>query len=175
MFSKVYINLERSYFPSSGIHIGSGLETDRVPLGEVPLFVNLVFHIISLQMIPSFTNQVFLLTFQFFPVLFCFCFVLFCFLFSFFFGGGVVLFGFVLFGGCFFFGGGGNCSVRCLSMIVWTPAAFGVLYECVLYFCICTCSAQLSMFHMEWHSRNMLIIIIIIDPYVTHGSKLDCN
>ena len=37
-----------------------------------------------------------------------------------------------------------------------------VLYACVLYFCICTCSAQLSMFHMERHSRNTLIIIIII-------------
>ena len=46
-------------------------------------------------------------------------------------------------------------------MIVWTPAALGVLYACVLCFCICTCSAQLSMFHMERHSRNMLIIIII--------------
>ena len=39
-------------------------------------------------------------------------------------------------------------------------------FECLicmdLYFCICTCSAQLSMFHMERRSRNMLIIIIII-------------
>ena len=33
-----------------------------------PVFVNLVFHIISLQMIPSFTNQVFLLTLQFLSV-----------------------------------------------------------------------------------------------------------
>ena len=33
----------------------------------------------------------------------------------------------------------------------------------VLYFCICTCSAQLSMFHMERCSRNTLIIIIIIN------------
>ena len=34
---------------------------------------------------------------------------------------------------------------------------------CVLYFCIiCTCLAQLSMFHIERHSRNTLIIIIII-------------
>ena len=33
-------------------------------------------------------------------------------------------------------------------------------YMCV--FCICTCSAQLSMFHMERHSRNTLIIIIDI-------------
>ena len=28
-------------------------------------------------------------------------------------------------------------------------------------FCICTCSAQLSMFHKERRSRNTLIIIII--------------
>ena len=31
-----------------------------------------------------------------------------------------------------------------------------------LYFCICTCSVQLSMFHMERCSRNTLINIIII-------------
>ena len=37
-----------------------------------------------------------------------------------------------------------------------------VLYACLFYFCICTCSAQLSMFHMEKRSRNTLIIIIII-------------
>ena len=47
-------------------------------------------------------------------------------------------------------------------MIVWTHAGLGVLYACVLYFCICTCSAQLIMFDMERHSRNSLIIIIII-------------
>ena len=47
-------------------------------------------------------------------------------------------------------------------MIIWTPAILSVLYACVLYFCICTCSAQLSMFHMERCSRNTLIIIIII-------------
>ena len=47
-------------------------------------------------------------------------------------------------------------------MIVWTPAVLGVLHACVVYFCICPCSAQLSMFHMERRSRNMLIIIIII-------------
>ena len=52
------------------------------------------------------------------------------------------------------------CLVGCLRMIVWTPA--GVLYACVLYFSICTCSAQLSMFHMERRSLNTLIIIIII-------------
>ena len=46
-------------------------------------------------------------------------------------------------------------------MIIWTPTVLSVLYACVLYFCICTCSAQLSMFHMERRSRNTLIIIII--------------
>ena len=33
-------------------------------------------------------------------------------------------------------------------------------FLCTVYFC--TCSAQLSMFHMEKRSRNTLIIIIII-------------
>ena len=47
-------------------------------------------------------------------------------------------------------------------MIVWTHAVLGVLYARVLYFCICTCSAQFSMFDMERRSRNTLIIIIII-------------
>ena len=54
------------------------------------------------------------------------------------------------------------CLVGCFSMIIWTPTVLSVLYACVLYFCICTCSAQLSMFHMERGSRNTLIIIIII-------------
>ena len=66
--------------------------------------------------------------------------------------------------GTFFF----YCLVGCLSMIAWTPAVLGVLYACVLYFCICTCSAQLGMFHMERCSRNRLIIIMII--YVTVAS-----
>ena len=47
-------------------------------------------------------------------------------------------------------------------MIIWTPTVLSVLYACVLYFCICTCSAQLSMFHMERRSRNTLIITTII-------------
>ena len=46
-------------------------------------------------------------------------------------------------------------------MISWTPTVLSVLYACVLYFCICTCSVQLSMFHMERRSRNTLIIIIM--------------
>ena len=45
-------------------------------------------------------------------------------------------------------------------MIILTPAVLSVLYACVLYFCICTCSEQLSMFHIERRSRNTLIIII---------------
>ena len=47
-------------------------------------------------------------------------------------------------------------------MIVGTPAVLSFLYTCVLYFCTCTCSVQLSMFHMERCSRSMPIIIIII-------------
>ena len=87
--------------------------------------------------------------------------------------------------GYFFF----YCVVRCLSMIVWTPAVLCVSnreclyqngvsllytvykytiltgnprYACVLYFGICICSAQLSMLHMEKRFRNTLIIIIIM-------------
>ena len=58
---------------------------------------------------------------------------------------------------CFF-----NCLVGCFSMIIWTPSVLSVLYACVLYFYICPCSAQLSMFHMERSSRNTLITIIIV-------------
>ena len=46
-------------------------------------------------------------------------------------------------------------------MIVWTPAVLSVLYACALYVCICPCSAQLSMLHVERRSRNTLIIIIL--------------
>ena len=52
-------------------------------------------------------------------------------------------------------------AVLGVNMFVWTHAVLGVLYACVLHFCICTCSAQMSMFHMERISKNMLIIIII--------------
>ena len=54
------------------------------------------------------------------------------------------------------------CLVGRFSMITWTPAVLIIFFACVLYFCICTCSAQLSMFHMERLSRHTLIIIIII-------------
>ena len=47
-------------------------------------------------------------------------------------------------------------------MIILTPAVLSVLHACVLYFCICARSAQLSMFHMVRRTRNTLIIIIII-------------
>ena len=54
-----------------------------------------------------------------------------------------------------------NCLVGCFSIIAWTPAVLSVLYACVLYFCICPCSAQLSVFHMQRRSRNALIIITV--------------
>ena len=44
----------------------------------------------------------------------------------------------------------------------------GVLYASVLYVCICTCSVQSSMFHMERRSRNTLIIIIPVDRLWLH-------
>ena len=50
-----------------------------------------------------------------------------------------------------------KCLVGCFSMMGWTPAVLSVLYACVLYFGICTCSEQLSMFHMERCSRNRLV------------------
>ena len=64
-------------------------------------------------------------------------------------------------------------------MITWTPIVLSVLYACVSYFCICTCSAQLSMLHMERRSRNTLIIIIIIlsSPiisFVLHSILCNC-
>ena len=58
------------------------------------------------------------------------------------------------------------CLVRCFNMIIWTPAVLSVQYACVSYFCICTCSAQLSMFHMERRSKNTLMVVIIISPKV---------
>ena len=71
------------------------------------------------------------------------------------------------------------CLVGSLSMTVWTRAELGVLYACVLYFCICACSAQLSMFHMDRCSRNtpinsitnitIFIIIIMITIIIFLG------
>ena len=52
-----------------------------------------------------------------------------------------------------------HCLVGCLSIIVWTHDVLGVLYACVLYFCISTCSEQSSMCHMERQSRSTIIII----------------
>ena len=65
-------------------------------------------------------------------------------------------------------------------MIIWTLAVLSVLYACVLYFCICTCSEQLSMFYMERRSRNtlimmmmmmMMMVIIIIIITLSHNSR----
>ena len=64
--------------------------------------------------------------------------------------------------------------VGCFSMIIWTPTVLSVIYACVLYFCICTCSAQLSKFHMERRSRNTLIIIIIISSS-SNSSSSSCS
>ena len=61
-----------------------------------------------------------------------------------------------------FYGYSFLCLVGCFSMIIWTPTVLSVLYACVMYFCICTCSVQLSMFYMERCSRSTFIIIIII-------------
>ena len=66
---------------------------------------------------------------------------------------------------------GFHCLVGCFSMIVWTPAVLSVLYASVLYFCICTCSVQFSMCHIERCSRSTLIIIITI---VAFGSPNSC-
>ena len=61
-----------------------------------------------------------------------------------------------------FYGCSFLCLIGCFSKIVWTPTGF----ECFIYmrflFCICTCSAQLSMFQIQKCSRNTLNIIIII-------------
>ena len=68
-----------------------------------------------------------------------------------------------------FYGYAFLCLVGCFSLIIWTTAVLSVLYACVLHFCICTCSAQLSMFHMERRFRNTLIsisIIIIINIFI---------
>ena len=61
--------------------------------------------------------------------------------------------------------------VGCLSMIVWTHAVLGVLYACVLYFSVCTCSAQLSMFHVERCSRNTIIIVTRGGLFTTWSSR----
>ena len=46
----------------------------------------------------------------------------------------------------------------------------GVSYPCVLHFCICICSAQLSVFHMERRFKNTIIIIML-----TQGQGLACG
>ena len=62
-------------------------------------------------------------------------------------------------------------------MIVWTHAILGVLSACVLYSCICTCSANVSMFRVGRCSRNMPIIITVIYYYSkkTGGLKVNSN
>ena len=72
-----------------------------------------------------------------------------------------------------------NCLVGCKSMIVWTPADF-YIYACVLYFCInCTCSVQLSMFHMERSSRNklcsLLLMLLLLCTVQTQDIQFNTN
>ena len=43
---------------------------------------------------------------------------------------------------CQFYGYSFLCSVGCFSMTIWTPTVLSVLYACILYFCIWTCSEQ---------------------------------
>ena len=53
------------------------------------------------------------------------------------------------------------CLIGCFSMSIWTPTVLSVLYACVLHFCIFTCSARLSMFHMErrsFRSRRISVV-----------------
>ena len=61
-------------------------------------------------------------------------------------------------------------------MIIWTPTVSSVLYACVLYFCICTCSAQLSMFNMEGaleiHSL-LLLLFGLVGPVSVFCNKFD--
>ena len=55
------------------------------------------------------------------------------------------------------------CLLGCLEQDCSDTCCFGCLIcMCFVFFCIYTYSAQLSMFHMERHSRNTFIIIIII-------------
>ena len=61
--------------------------------------------------------------------------------------------------------------IECFSMIIWTPTVLSVLYACILYFCICTCSAQLSMFHMERRSRNMLLLLLLLMAHLLSSAK----
>ena len=51
------------------------------------------------------------------------------------------------------------CLVGCFSMIIWTPTVLSFICMCFVFLHL-HCSAQLSMFHMQRRSRNMLIIII---------------
>ena len=59
-----------------------------------------------------------------------------------------------------FYGYSFLCLVECFSMIILTPTVLSVLFACVLYFCTCTCSAELSTIRMERCSRNTLMFII---------------
>ena len=63
------------------------------------------------------------------------------------------------------------CLDGCLSTI---DAVLGVLYACALYFCICTCSVQLSMCHMEGalkiQSLLLLLLLHLVEKYAAKVS-----
>ena len=61
-----------------------------------------------------------------------------------------------------------KCLVGCFSMIVWIPAVLSVLCACVLYFCICTCSAQLSNF--TWKGA-LEIRSLLSASFIEHHTK----
>ena len=70
---------------------------------------------------------------------------------------------FAFYGYCFFlFYTHLYCLVGRLNMMVWTHAVLGVLLASVLYFCMCTCSAQVSMFDIERRLRNTLTTIVTL-------------
>ena len=69
-------------------------------------------------------------------------------------------------------------GVYSLGMVVWTCAVLGVLYACVLYFVVCTCSAQFSMFHMERRTRKKIVVVALIQveqKFVYHPSWMCCE
>ena len=66
------------------------------------------------------------------------------------------------------------CLVGCFSIIIWTPAVLSVLYACVLYFCICTCSAQLSMLLGAVEIRSLLLLLLLLLYLAASVSAWQC-
>ena len=64
------------------------------------------------------------------------------------------------------------CLVGCLSMIVWTHAVWGVLYACVLCFCIALVQCNSACFTWKRALEIPFIIIIIIILLFPRGTGL---